>query len=681
MSSESPARDPSDVVVTDEALHKAEEFIEAEEGAANKLTGWLGAFIVAVAFVMSAFHLYTAYAIVPTQTLRPIHVGFVLFLCFLVYPVANRWRHRIMWWDWLAALVSIAIVVYLIQGGDDFTDRNTSPLPWDIAFGVALIVLVLEAMRRTNGWVMPVVTSAFIAYALFGPYLPEPWTHKGYEVGRLVGVMYMTLEGIYGVAVDVSSSLIILFTIFGAFLQYSGAGKFYIDFSFAAMGGKPTGAGRTVVLASFLLGGPSGSGVATTVTLGAVAYPMLAKVGYEKNAAGGLLSAGGLGAIISPPVLGAAAFLIAEFLKISYLDVLLMAVIPTLLFYLALFLMVEIDARKYGMGNTTFEKVDTVWNLTRHYWFHFLSLVSIVAFMLWGFSPVLSVFWATVVSFVTSFLRRDTALFSYDLFQGKGALAKNIFQSPFVKAMEGGSIGVLNVAATCAGAGIIVGVVTLTGLGLKFSGIVIDYAGGSLLLTAIFTSLVVWIVGLAVPVTASYIICAVIAAPALIKLGVPEFAAHMFIFYYAVLSEVSPPTALSPFAAAAITGGDPYKTTLQCWKYTVPAFLVPFMFVLDPSGQGLLLMGSTKALANADWASIAMVTLTAALGIAALAAGFQGWAFKRATAIERVLFVIAGFALVYPGVIGDIIGFGGVLLAVLLQVLRRTPRAAAAGGS
>jgi TRAP transporter 4TM/12TM fusion protein len=681
MPNDSPARDDQDVVISDEALHKAEEFIEAEEGATNKLTGWLRVFIGAAAFGMSVFHLYAAYSIVPTQTLRPLHVGMVLFLCYLVFPVAPRYRNRVMWWDWLAAAISIAIVVYLIQGGDDFTDRNTSPLPWDIAFGVALIVLVLEAMRRTNGWVMPIVTSAFIAYALLGPYLPAPWTHKGYEVGRLVGVMYMTLEGIYGVAVDVSSSLIILFTIFGAFLQYSGAGKFYIDFSFAAMGGKPTGAGRTVVLASFLLGGPSGSGVATTVTLGAVAYPMLAKVGYEKNAAGGLLSAGGLGAIISPPVLGAAAFLIAEFLKISYLDVLLMAVIPTLLFYLALFLMVEIDARKYGMGNTTFEKVDTVWNLARHYWFHFLSLVSIVAFMLSGFSPVLSVFWATVVSFVTSFLRRDTALFSYDLFQGKGSWVKNVFQSPFVQAMEGGSMGVLNVAATCAGAGIIVGVVTLTGLGLKFSGIVIDYAGGSLLLTAVFTSLVVWIVGLAVPVTASYIICAVIAAPALIKLGVPEFAAHMFIFYYAVLSEVSPPTALSPFAAAAITGGDPYKTTLQCWKYTVPAFLVPFMFVLDPSGQGLLLMGSTKALANADWASIAMVTLTAALGIASLAAGFQGWGFKRTTVVERVLFVIAGFALVYPGAIGDIFGFGGLLLAVLLQALRRTPRAAAAGGS
>lgn len=672
--------DRPDLHVSDEALLKAEEFIEAEEGAANKLKGWLKVFIVAVAVVMSAFHLYTAYSIVPTQTLRPVHVGFVLFLCFLMFPVSARFRHRIMWWDWLAAAASIAVVAYLLMGGDDITDRNTSPNPLDIVFGLALIGLVLEAMRRTNGWIMPIITSAFIAYALLGPHLPAPWTHKGYEIGRLVGVMYLTLEGIYGVAVDVSSSLIILFTIFGAFLQHSGAGKFYIDFSFSAMGGKPTGAGRTVVLASFLLGGPSGSGVATTVTLGAVAYPMLAKVGYEKNAAGGLLAAGGLGAIISPPVLGAAAFLIAEFLKISYLDVLLMACIPTLLFYLALFLMVEIDARKYGMGDTAFEQVDTVWNLTRKYWFHFLSLVSIVFFMMWGYSPVLSVFYATLVSLATSFLRPDTSLLSYDLFRGKGSWVKNLFGSPLVKAMEGGSIGVLNVAATCAGAGIIVGVVTLTGLGLKFSSIVIDYAGGSLLLTAIFTSLVVWVVGLAVPVTASYIICAVIAAPALIKLGVPDFAAHMFIFYYAVLSEVSPPTALSPFAAAAITGGDPYKTTLQCWKYTVPAFLVPFMFVLDPSGQGLLLMGSTKALASANWWSIAEVTVTAAIGVAALAAGFQGWALKQTTMVERTMLLVAGFALVYPTMVADLVGIGLVLAVLALQCLRREPAPAHNGG-
>ncbi len=668
-----PSRPLPAAVVSDEALEKAQHYIEEEEGAANKLVGWFGAFVTLFAVGMSAFHLYSAYAIVPTQTLRPLHVAMVLFLTFLLFPVARRYRHRVMWWDIVAALLSVAVVYYAIAGGDDFTDRNTSPLPWDIFFGVALILLVLEAMRRTTGWIMPFVTSLFVAYALFGEYLPAPWTHKGYEVGRLVGHLYMTLEGIFGVAVDVSSSLIILFTIFGAFLQYSGAGKFYIDFSFSAMGGKPTGAGRTVVLASFLLGGPSGSGVATTVTLGSVAWPMLAKVGYERNAAGGLLAAGGLGAIISPPVLGAAAFLIAEFLKISYLDVLLMAVIPTFLFYFALFLMVEIDARKYGMGNTVFEKVDSVWNLTRKYWFHFLSLISIVVFMMWGFSPVLSVFWATIVAVFTSMLRRDTALIPYDLFSRTGSIGKKFWESDFMKAMAAGSIGVLNVAATCAGAGIIVGVVTLTGLGLKFSSIVIDLAGGSLLLTAVYTSLVVWIVGLAVPVTASYIICAVIAAPALIKLGVPDFAAHMFIFYYAVLSEVSPPTALSPFAAAAITGGDPYKTTMQCWKYTIPAFLVPFMFVLDPSGQGLLLMGSTKALAVANWWSIAEVTFTAAVGVAALAAGFQGWALKKATTIERVMLIVAGFALVYPTVAADLLGLGLVIAALALQYLRGRP--------
>ncbi len=657
--------------VSEAALARAEEMIEREEGVQNKLVGWLAAFVTTVAVAMSLFHLYTAYAIVRPEHLRAIHVAFVLFLSFLIFPVARRFRHRVMWWDWLLALAGIATAAYLIAGGDEFFDRSIVPNDWDIAFGVLLVLLVLEAMRRTTGWILPFITGCFLAYAFFGAYLPAPWTHKGYEVPRLIGHMYMTLEGIFGTAINVSSTLIILFTLYGAFLQFSGAGKFFIDFSFSAMGGKPSSAGRTVTLASFLLGGPSGSGVATTVTLGAVAAPMLAKVGYNKEEAGGLLAAGGLGAIISPPVLGAAAFLIAEFLKISYLDVILMAVIPTCLYYMALFIMVEIDVRKFGMKDVVFEQVESAWSLAKKYWFHFLSLVSIVAFMMMGFSPELSVFWATIVALATSFLRRDTTLLSYDIFQGKISPWRGIAESGLVKALDGGSRAVLNVAATCAGAGLIVGVVTLTGLGLKFSSIVLAYAGNSLLLTAIYTALIVWIVGLAVPVTASYIICAVIAAPALIALKVPEYAAHMFIFYYAVLSEVSPPTALSPFAAAAITGGDPYKTTLQCWKYTTPAFLVPFMFVLDPSGLGLLLMGSTKALAAANWWMIAEVTLTAAVGIAALAAGFQGWALIKTNVIERALFIIAGFALVYPSAIADFIGFGGVVLALVLQVLRR----------
>ena len=657
--------------VSAEALERAEEMIEREEGVQNKHSGWLAAFVTAVAVVMSLFHLYTAYAIVRPEHLRAIHLAFVLFLSFLIFPVARRFRHRVMWWDWLLALAGVATTVYLIAGGDEFFDRSILPNDWDIVFGVALVLLILEAMRRTTGWILPFVTSCFLLYAFFGEILPAPWTHKDYEIPRLIGHMYMTLEGIYGTAISVSSTLIILFTIYGAFLQFSGAGKFYIDFSFSAMGGKPTSAGRTVTLASFLLGGPSGSGVATTVTLGAVAAPMLAKVGYSKDEAGGLLAAGGLGAIISPPVLGAAAFLIAEFLKISYLDVVLMATIPTCLYYLALFIMVEIDVRKFGMKDVRFEQVESAWSLTRKYWFHFLSLVSIVAFMLMGFSPELSVFWATVVALVTSFLHRDCALISYDLFQGKSVIWRGVAGSGLIKALDGGSRAVLNVAATCAGAGLIVGVVTLTGLGLKFSSIVLAYAGNSLLLTAVYTSLIVWIVGLAVPVTASYIICAVIAAPALIALNVPEYAAHMFIFYYAVLSEVSPPTALSPFAAAAITGGDPYKTTLQCWKYTAPAFLVPFMFVLDPSGTGLLLTGSMKTLGDADWGAIALVTFTAAIGIAALAGGLQGWLFKRTSLAERIMLVVAGFLLVYPNALFDVIGFVLVALVVAMQWLRR----------
>ena len=504
---------------------------------------------------MSLFHLYAAVAgawpfsdfpIIATQPLRYAHVAFVLVLSFLLFPAAARFRNRIYWFDVLLGLAGAAILIYAIDGGEDFTDRATTPNQLDVILGVIFMVLLLEATRRTTGWIVPVVAMAFLAYAYFGPYLPQPWTHRGFDIGQIVGQLFITLEGIFGVPVDVSSSLIILFTIYGAFLQHSGAGKFFIDFSLALMGNKANSAGRTVVLSSFLLGGPSGSGVATTVTIGAVAYPMMAKAGFEKNAAGGLLAAGGLGAIISPPVLGAAAFLIAEFLKISYLDVIWMALIPTCLYYLSLLFMVELDAKRFGAQMVSVKPELTLWEMTRRYGFHFASLVSIIFFMLWGFSPTLSVFWSTVLTFALSFLTRETALTPKKL----------------VRALSDGSTSVLTAATTCATAGIIVGVVTLTGLGLKFSSIVIDYAGGSLLLTALYTALIVWIVGLAVPVTASYIICAVIAAPAMIKLGVPDIAAHMFIFYYSVLSEVSPPTALSPFAAAAITGGDPYKTTL-----------------------------------------------------------------------------------------------------------------------
>ncbi|MBC8007206.1 MAG: TRAP transporter fused permease subunit [Prolixibacteraceae bacterium] len=626
----------------------AAKYIEAEEGAANRLPGFLGHMITSFAVIMSIFHLYAAYAIVPANVLRAVHVGFVLALSFLSFPIVARWRHRLAWWDWLPAASSVAVIAYVLAGGDAFADRATVPTSADIIVGILLIVLVLEAVRRASGWIMPAVVIVFIAYAMFGSYLPPPWTHRGYDIARLVGHMVMTLEGIFGPAVDVSSTLIILFTLFGAVLSHSGAGKFFIDFSLAALGGKRNGAGRSVVLASFLLGGPSGSGVATTVTLGSVAYPMLAKAGYGKDAAGGLLAAGGLGAILSPPVMGAAAFLIAEFLKISYLDVLLMAVVPTCLYYLSLFLMVEFDGRKFGSMSVAVAQRDGAMVLLRSGGHYFVPLVAIIALLLIGFSPVMSVFWATVIALLVSFRHRASALMPRKL----------------IAALAAGSTGVLSVAATCAAAGIIVGVVTLTGLGLKFSAIVVGYAGGSLFLTAVFTALVVWVVGLAVPVTASYIICAVIASPALIHMGVPDFAAHMFVFYYAVLSEVSPPTALSPFAAAAITGGDPYRTTLQSWKYTLPAFLIPFMFVLDPAGVGLLLKGTPG--------DTVLTVVTALIGIAALAGGVQNWFLRQTRRAERAMLIGAGLLLVYPGPVTDGIGLALVIAVVAMQRLRKS---------
>jgi TRAP transporter 4TM/12TM fusion protein len=567
----------------------------------------------------------------------------VLFLTFLVFPAAGRFKNRINWLDLVLSLLGVAVAVYMLVDFEDFIYRSVVPDFWDKFFGVILILLVLEATRRTSGWIMPAIVTGFIAYAFAGPLLPTPWTHRGYDLDRIVGHMYMTLEGIFGTPIDVSSTFIILFTIYGAFLEFSGAGKFFIDFSFAAMGGKPSSAGRTVTLASFLLGGPSGSGVATTVTLGSVAYPMLVKAGYSRNAAGGLLAAGGIGAILSPPVLGAAAFLIAEFLKMSYLDVIVMAIVPTCLYYWSIFLMVELDARKFGASQVAFDQSHSLWQLTRLYGFHFLSLIAIIAIMMMGYTPIMAVFWATVIAFAASFIRKDTALVPKKL----------------ILALRGGSMGVLSVAGTCAAAGIIVGVVTLTGLGLKFSSIIISYAGGNVFLTAVYTALIVWVIGLAVPVTASYIIAAVIAAPALTKLGVPEYAAHMFVFYYALLSEVSPPTALSCFAAAAITGGNPYRTTLYAWKYTLPAFIVPFMFTVDSRGVGILLQGPIEPMA---W-----TILTAFLGITAIAAAVQDYFFRPTRMGERLMLLAAGLLMILNVTVCDVVGIGLMAATALLQ--------------
>ncbi|WP_338144490.1 TRAP transporter permease [Neoroseomonas marina] len=646
---------------------RVEALIEEEEGAQNRFSGWIGYGATMLALAMSLFHLWAAWDIVPTTTLRFVHVGFALVLGFVLFPMLRRFRNRLMPWDIALAAAGAYVIWYLISGGDDLQDRAIFPEPMDIAVGWMLIALVLEATRRTTGPVMPVVAILFLLYGFYGNHLPPPWQHQGYDSIRMIPHISIGLDGIFGTAVDVSATLIILFTIYGAILQASGAGKFFVDFSFAATGGKAASAGRTVVLSSFLLGGPSGSGVATTVTLGTVAWPMMKRVGYRPDDAGGLLAAGGLGAIISPPVLGAAAFLIAEYLKIGYLDVLKMAIIPTILYYASLLFMVELDqarirAERGGIDPGEGIEVEPIPVLLRKYGFHFSSLVAIVVFMVMGYSATLAVLYAMGVAVLLSFLRPEQALWPKRL----------------IEALASGAIQAVGIAATCASAGIIVGVITLTGLGLKFSDIAIQAAGGSVVVTALYTALIVWVVGLAVPVTASYIICAVVAAPALTKLGVPDYAAHMFVFYYAVLSEVSPPTALSPFAAAAITGAGPYRTTLQAWKYTLPAFLLPFVFVTDPEGVGLLL----NLREGMTWVDIVWQFVLAAGGLAALSCAAQGYARRLLAGWERVAFALAGLLMVFPALIehvaADLVPYPhliGLALAVLLLLLQR-PRAA-----
>jgi|SRR6185503_9302705 len=593
---------------------------------------------------------------------------------FRTFPTKGRYGPAI---DTLCVIAALFGLGWPLAQGEAFLYRAANPTGGDMLAGLAAIAVVLEITRRTTGWILPISGLAFLGYAIAGPWLPSIGltgiAHRGYDLPRLVGNLYMTLEGIYGVPLDVAASYIILFSIYGAVLEKSGAGQFFLDFamSLSRRGNPAKSAGRSVTLAGFLLGTVSGSGVATTVTLGSVAWPVMRRVGFAADTAGAMLAASGIGALLSPPTLGAAAFLIAEYLRISYLDVLVMATIPTALYYLSIALMIEGESavavgsgrRVQGsafasavpgspqQGTENPEPGARTRNpepgaLNRY--LHFASLVLVAVLMASGMTPFRAVFWSTLGAVAVSFV-----------------MSREWWLTPrrLAEALVSGGHDVLSVIATTAVAGIIVGVVTLTGLGLKAAGLIVGMAGGSLTLTVVFAALAVWILGLAVPVTASYIISAVMVVPALTTVGVAPAAAHMFIFYYAVLSEVSPPTALAPFAAAALTGGRPFRTMMLTWKYTLPAFLVPFAFTLDPRGLGLLLQGS--------WWDIVSSGTTAAVGVAGLAMGVGGWWAGGAPAWVRVLATLGGLLLFHPAPMADILGFIGLGVAAAGARIRR----------
>jgi TRAP transporter 4TM/12TM fusion protein len=632
-----------------------------DDAPVRQLRGFAGGLSAALCAGLSLYALYWVLFIVQPQIYRVSFLLIALVLTFLLFPFKHGDLRGVSWFDWALIAAALAALSWPIADFNAFIYRATDPKPIDVVLGATAIVLVLEATRRAVGWILPVTAAAFLAYAYAGPLFDRIGlpllSHRGYGADRLIGTLYITLEGIFGVPLDVAATYIILFTIYGAVLEHSGAGAFFINWAMAAMGRSRSGAGpgRTVTLAGFLLGTVSGSGVATTVMLGSVSWPLLKRAGYTPETGGAILSAAGIGALLSPPTLGAAAFLIAEFLRISYLQVLMMAIVPTLLYYLSIVLMIEADSRRLGTRPTD-AGVPGLAALTRRYWYHFTSLAAIAVLMVTGMSAFRAVFWATVLAFALSFVRRESALTPPRLFA----------------ALRTGGAGVLGVAATTATAGIIVGVVTLTGLGLKVAGIIVAIAGGHLFPTVVYSAIAVWLLGLAVPVTASYIIAAVMIAPALIHAGVPDFAAHMFIFYYAVLSEVSPPTALSPFAAAAITGGNPFRTMMLTWKYTMPAFLVPFVFTLSREGLGVLLQAPFRDIVSASG--------TAAVGVAALAAGMGGWLRGPVSLPLRAALTGAGVLLFYAAPWADLVGFAIIAVVLILQLRRRPPTAGTSNG-
>ncbi len=610
---------------------------------------------------LSLFAIYWVFNPISAQQYRPAFLAVALLMTFMVFGARERRsqaehpRENPTAGDWLLGLLAAASVAYAVVTADELFRRAAEPETLDVIAGVLAMVLVLEATRRTVGWMLPAIVLAFVAYAYLGGLIPESLAvgHKGYGVERIVGQGYMGLEGLFGVPLDVAATYIVLFTIYGAVLEYSGAARFFVELSYAAFGRSRTGPGRTTTLAGFLLGTVSGSGVATTVTLGSVAWPLLRRAGYPKNEGGAVLAAAGIGAILSPPTLGAAAFIIAEFLEISYLKVLVYALAPTLLYYLGILLAIEADTRRFSVQGLEME-TPGFWRLLGRWGYHFSSLIAIVVLLATGMSPFRAVLYATALAFVMSFLdKRD-----------------RMGPRSVLDSLVAGARGVLPIAATTAAAGIIVAVVSLTGLGLELSSIIVDAAGGSLALTAVFSAVAVLVVGLAVPVTASFIIAAVIIAPALVALGVEDYAAYMFIFYYAVLSEVSPPTALSAFAAAAITGGDGFRTMMLLVRYTAPAFLVPFAFVLTENGQGLLLQGGLE--------TAALAVAVSAVAVCGLGVALGGWLRGPVRMPLRLLAGAGSVVLLYLEPLWIAVGLGVLGLALAAHFATRPRRAAPA---
>ena len=634
----------------------AEEVLKKYDSDADTMqyTGLMAKFVSALAITFSIFQLYTAtFGVLDAQLQRAVHLGFGLALVYLLYPSRKRWsRTKVHPLDVVLAILGAASPAYIVLEYQQLVLRSGTVTTPDLAVGLIGILLVVEATRRVVGIPMVTVVLCFIAYAFAGPYMPGVLAHRGLTLNQLVGHLYFTTEGIFGIPLGVSSTFIFLFILFGAYLESTGLGKFFIDLANSIAGWASGGPAKVAVLSSGLMGTVSGSSVANVVGTGSLTIPMMKKLGYHKNFAGAVEAAASTGGQLMPPVMGAAAFLMAEFVGVPYIDIVKAAVVPALLYFTGVWLGVHFEAKRSNLKGLPREQLPKFGRLFIERGHLALPLVVIVYLLVSGYTPMRAALVAIVLSIVCSALRKSTRMKPIEIVRG----------------LDKGARNVLSVLVACASAGIVIGVVTKTGVGLKLASGLLALSGGLLLPTLFFTMITAIVLGMGVPTTANYVITSTIAAPAIIQMGVPVLAAHMFVFYFGIIADVTPPVALAAFAGAGIAGGNALKTGINASKLAIAAFIIPYMFVLSP----VILM------VDATIGNVLLATVTAIIGMVALSSALIGYLVDNCRAYERIILIAGGLMMIKPGMLTDIAGFVLFAFVLVSQWQRKKAQRAAA---
>lgn len=623
-----------------------------------------------VAVCMSLFQLYAA-GIAPLGLFyqRSIHLGFVLALVFLMFPLTGARRRGPVAWlvDLGLVAAGIASAGYIVLFLDDIIARTGWWSRTDIIMGTICTLVLLEASRRAVGLAMTIIAAVMIAYAFAGPRGELPWlgtwmpgilSHRGADLERLVGLLYLGQEGIFGLPLGVAATFVFMFVLFGAFLEKTGAGRFFIDIAFAMTGRKPGGPAKAAVIASAGMGSISGSAIANVVTTGALTIPLMKRLGYRKEQAGGIEAAASTGGQITPPLMGAGAFLISQYTNVPYVEIVMVSIFPAILYLGTVYLFVHIAAMKQGMSGLPASELPRIRTVLAHGWQFLLPLGVLLVLLIQNISPMRVGFWAilSVVAVAGArglwHLLADGPLTPARIRDTLSAGLRVIWES-----LELGARNAVAVSIACAVAGIIVGVVGLTGLGLKFSSMMISLSGGNLVLALALVLIASLILGLGLPVTAAYIVLIVLIGPALQnEFGVPLLIAHLVVFWYSQDSNVTPPVALAGFAGAAIAGGDPMRTSVQAWKYAKGLYLIPLFFVFNPE---IILGGSLPV--------VLFTGAIAILGLVAFAAAIEGWLFGPMPPWARLALVPLVVCLFWPDIRIEILGASGILVILAIN--------------